>query len=91
MVTAREEPDEPLPPAVVGLLRVHRQVVEGTDVDPTAPPAPEVLVGSITARLLVPTTQAGSLIGKQGNTIKNIQESSGATIRVLPESKGGLL
>lgn len=84
MVTAKEEPDEPLPPAVVGLLRVHRQVVEGTDVDPTAPPAPEVMVGSITARLLVPTTQAGSLIGKQGITVRTIQDNSGALIRVLP-------
>ncbi|XLT25136.1 hypothetical protein HN873_056428, partial [Arachis hypogaea] len=38
---------------------------------------------SIITRLLVADTQAGSLIGKQGSTIKSIQDGSGCIIRVL--------
>ena len=34
-------------------------------------------------RLLVASTQAINLIGKQGSLIKSIQESTGASIRVL--------
>jgi len=34
-------------------------------------------------RLLVASTQAISLIGKQGTIIRSIQESSGASVRVL--------
>ena len=36
-------------------------------------------------RLLVASTQAINLIGKQGSTIKSIQENSGAVVRILPE------
>ena len=36
-------------------------------------------------RLLVASTQAISLIGKQGSTIKSIQETTGAVVRILPE------
>lgn len=36
-------------------------------------------------RLLVSSSQAIHLIGKQGSTIKSIQESSSATVRVLSE------
>jgi poly(rC)-binding protein 3/4 len=34
-------------------------------------------------RLLVVSSQAVNLIGKQGSSIKSIQEASGATIRVI--------
>lgn len=34
-------------------------------------------------RLLVAATQAISLIGKQGSLIKSIQETTGASVRVL--------
>lgn len=39
-------------------------------------------------RLLVASTQAINLIGKQGSLIKSIQESTGASARVL---SGGML
>lgn len=39
-------------------------------------------------RLLVASTQAINLIGKQGSLIKSIQESTGASVRVL---SGGML
>ncbi|KAK9137720.1 hypothetical protein Sjap_008314 [Stephania japonica] len=81
LVSAKEEPDSSMPPAVDGLLRVHKRVVDGLDSDlSNVPPA---AIGPVTSRLLVPAAQAGSLIGKQGSTIKSIQESSNCIIRVL--------
>ncbi|XP_041991521.1 flowering locus K homology domain-like [Salvia splendens] len=81
MVSAKEEPNSPLPPAVDGLLRVHKRVVDGLDNDSTHPPAGAV--GKVSTRLLVPAAQAGSLIGKQGTTVKSIQEDSTCVVRVL--------
>ncbi|CAL0316117.1 unnamed protein product [Lupinus luteus] len=80
MVSAKEEPDRTIPPAVEGLLRVHKQVVN-VDQDPadSASGAGRPVV----TRLLVADTQAGSLIGKQGSTIKSFQDASGCNIRVL--------
>ncbi|XP_061356824.1 flowering locus K homology domain-like isoform X2 [Gastrolobium bilobum] len=80
MVSAKEEPDRPIPPAVDGLLRVHKQVVN-VDRDPA-----ESASGAgrpVVTRLLVADTQAGSLIGKQGSTIKSFQDNTGCNIRVL--------
>ncbi|PAV81893.1 hypothetical protein WR25_17309 isoform C [Diploscapter pachys] len=39
----------------------------------------------ITLRLIVPATQCGSLIGKQGSKIKEIREATGASIQVASE------
>ncbi|KAL3829857.1 hypothetical protein ACJIZ3_018659 [Penstemon smallii] len=80
MVSAKEEPDAPLPPAIDGLLRVHQRVVEGLENDSSNP---QGSVGKVSTRLLVPAAQAGSLIGKQGTTVKSIQEESNCIVRVL--------
>ncbi|XP_047159762.1 flowering locus K homology domain-like [Vigna umbellata] len=80
MVSAKEEPDRPIPPAVDGLLRVHKQVI---NVDRDLADSALAAGRSVVTRLLVADTQAGSLIGKQGSTIKSIQDGSGCTIRVL--------
>ncbi|CAI0433951.1 unnamed protein product [Linum tenue] len=81
MVSGREEPDSSLPPAMDGLLRVHKRIIDGLEGDASntqsgTPPR-------VSTRLLVPASQAGSLIGKQGATVKSIQETSGAVVRVL--------
>ncbi|CAK9882701.1 unnamed protein product [Sphagnum jensenii] len=83
LVSAREEPDAPISPAMEGLLRVHRRVIEGSEPESTDG---EIAGGGgpVSSRLLVAATQAGSLIGRQGATIKSIQDASGATVRVLP-------
>ncbi|GER34589.1 poly(RC)-binding protein [Striga asiatica] len=81
MVSAKEEPSAPLPPAINGLLRVHARVVDGLENDPSHP-APG-LGGKVSTRLLLPAAQAGSLIGKQGTTVKSIQEESNCIVRVL--------
>ncbi|XP_052169933.1 flowering locus K homology domain-like [Diospyros lotus] len=80
MVSAKEEPEVRIPPAMEGLLRVHKRVVDA-DNDPAN--APSGAGGAVCTRLLVAATQAGSLIGKQGSTIKSIQDTSSCTIRVL--------
>ncbi|XP_059164832.1 poly(rC)-binding protein 3-like, partial [Physella acuta] len=46
---------------------------------PTTPKPP------VTLRLVVPASQCGSLIGKQGCKIKEIRESTGASIQVASE------
>ncbi|XP_075493212.1 flowering locus K homology domain-like [Primulina tabacum] len=81
MISAKEEPEAPLPPAVDGLLKVHKRLVDGMENDPSHP-APG-LGGKLSTRLLVPAAQAGSLIGKQGTTVKSIQEESNCIVRVL--------
>ncbi|XP_022746309.1 flowering locus K homology domain-like [Durio zibethinus] len=45
--------------------------------------APTAVGTKVSTRLLVPASQAGSLIGKQGTTVKSIQESSNCIVRVL--------
>ncbi|XWS64720.1 hypothetical protein CRYUN_Cryun05aG0027900 [Craigia yunnanensis] len=81
MVSAKEEPDSYLPPAMDGLLRVHKRIVDGLEGDSSH--APTAVGTKVSTRLLVPASQAGSLIGKQGTTVKSIQESSNCIVRVL--------
>ncbi|EOA30206.1 hypothetical protein CARUB_v10013322mg [Capsella rubella] len=79
MVSGKEEPESSLPPSMDGLLRVHMRIVDGLDGEASqAAPASKV-----STRLLVPASQAGSLIGKQGGTVKAIQEASSCIVRVL--------
>ncbi|KAL2936909.1 Flowering locus K homology domain [Bienertia sinuspersici] len=82
MVSAKDVPDSSLPPAMDGLLRVHRRIVDGLDGDSSQPQAAPA-GGKVSTRLLVPATQAGSLIGKQGATVKSIQEAANCIVRVL--------
>ncbi|KAM5561632.1 flowering locus K [Rosa sericea] len=81
MVSGKEEPDSSLPPAIDGLLRVHARIVDGLDADSSQ--APPGMGGKVSTRMLVPASQAGSLIGKQGGTVKSIQEASNCIVRVL--------
>ncbi|CAL0301809.1 unnamed protein product [Lupinus luteus] len=81
MVSGKEEPDSSLPPAVDGLLRVHKRLIDGLESDFSH--APSGVGGKVSTKLLVPASQAGSLIGKQGGTVKSIQEASNCIVRVL--------
>lgn len=83
MISAKEEPDASLPPAVDGLLRVHKRVVDGLEGDSFQ--APPGVGGKVSTRLLVAAAQAGSLIGKQGATVKSIQEASSCIVRVIED------
>lgn len=80
MISAKEELDAAIPPAMDGLLKVHQRIIDA-DSDPTRAPGGTTM----TTRLLLAATQAGNLIGKQGATIKTVQDSSNCIIRVLGE------
>ncbi|KAK3157162.1 hypothetical protein QOZ80_2AG0117010 [Eleusine coracana subsp. coracana] len=82
LVSGKEDPSLELPPAVDAVMRVFKRVngiADGATEGTQAAAAP----GVCAARLLVPGAQGINLIGKQGNTIKAIQEGTGATIRVI--------
>nr|POF06477.1 flowering locus k likey domain [Quercus suber] len=81
MVSAKEELNLSHSPAMDALLRVHKRII---DVDTNSAHATSGAVGTIITR--VADTQAGSLIGKWGSTIKSIQDASNCTIRVLNNS-----
>ncbi|GFP99586.1 kh domain-containing protein at4g18375 [Phtheirospermum japonicum] len=80
MVSAKEEPGLQIPPAVDGLLKIHKYIIDG-DSDPANTRSGR----TICTRLLVAASQGGSLIGKQGATVKSLQDDSHCNIRVLHE------
>ncbi|MCD7465053.1 hypothetical protein HAX54_000454 [Datura stramonium] len=82
MISAKEESSLSIPPAMDGLLKFHKQIV---DVDTDSANAPPGVGRPVTTRLLVAASQAGNLIGKQGSTINSIQDTSHCTIRVIGE------
>lgn len=79
-MSAKEELELDMSPAMDALLRVHKQLVS---VDSDSAHALSGTMGAVITRILVADTQAGILIGKQGSTIKSIQDASNCTIRVL--------
>jgi poly(rC)-binding protein 3/4 len=80
LVSAKEEPDLPVSPAMEALLRVHKRIVDGLDEESEQSTPSTGNAGP--TRLLVPGVQAATIIGKQGATIKIIQEGSNAIVRV---------
>lgn len=86
MISAKEEPDASISPAMDGLLRVSKKIIDGLDGESGHTPVSADSI--VPTRLLVPATQAGSLIGKQGATIKSIQESSNCIVRILGMTSG---
>eukprot|EP00252_Welwitschia_mirabilis_P014854 TRINITY_DN328_c0_g1_i1.p1 TRINITY_DN328_c0_g1~~TRINITY_DN328_c0_g1_i1.p1 ORF type:complete len:436 (+),score=99.40 TRINITY_DN328_c0_g1_i1:195-1502(+) len=85
MVSAKDEPDSPISPAMDGLLKVHRRLIEGFDGVGEAGRGQQGWTSTILTRMLLAGMQSGTLIGKQGSTIKSIQEGSGASARVLED------
>ncbi|XP_043713666.1 RNA-binding KH domain-containing protein PEPPER-like [Telopea speciosissima] len=82
LISGKEEPEAQISPAMNAVLRVFKRV-QGVPENEgyTAGSAAAGVACSI--RLLVASSQAINLIGKQGSLIKSIQESTGATVRVL--------
>ncbi|KAL3533275.1 hypothetical protein ACH5RR_006796 [Cinchona calisaya] len=83
LISGKEEPEASLSPAMDAVIRIFKRIsgLQETEGDGKAPGASGAAFCSI--RLLVASTQAINLIGKQGSLIKSIQESSGASVRVL--------
>ncbi|XP_042498716.1 RNA-binding KH domain-containing protein PEPPER-like [Macadamia integrifolia] len=79
LISGQEEPEAQISPAMDAVLRVFKRVQGFSENEGAA-----AAVGAIcSVRLLVASSQAINLIGKQGSLIKSIQESTGATVRVL--------
>ncbi|KAK4368896.1 hypothetical protein RND71_012688 [Anisodus tanguticus] len=83
LVSGKEEPEAALSPAMDAIIRIFKRVsgLSEGEGDGNLPGAAGAAFCSI--RLLVATTQAVNLIGKQGSLIKPIQQNTGASIRVL--------
>ncbi|XP_022755486.1 RNA-binding KH domain-containing protein PEPPER-like isoform X2 [Durio zibethinus] len=80
LISGKEEPEAPLSPAMDAAIRVFKRVSGLPDNDGDAKAAGAAFCS---IRLLVASTQAINLIGKQGSLIKSLQESTGASVRVL--------
>ncbi|KAK6940721.1 K Homology domain, type 1 [Dillenia turbinata] len=78
LISAKEEPDASISPAMDALLRIHKRLVN-VECDSSEAGA------TVLTRILIAATQAGILIGKQGSTIKSVQDASGCIVRVLGE------
>lgn len=82
LISGKEEPEAALSPAMDAVIRVFKRVSGLSENED------EAKASFCSIRLLVASTQAINLIGKQGSLIKSIQESTGASVRVL---SGGML
>jgi len=80
LIYAKEEPELELSPAMDAVLRVFKRVNAVSD---TGADQSSSTLATCSVRLLVAASQAINLIGKQGASIKSIQENTGATIRII--------
>lgn len=85
LISGREDPDAPLSPAMDATLRVFKRVSGLSSAEESGTGSTPTMAAFCSVKLLVAASQAVHLIGKQGSTIKSIQESSGASVRVLTE------
>lgn len=83
LISGKEEPEVAVSPAMDAVLRIAKRVNGLPESDEDVKLAGAASIAFCSIKLLVPSPHATNLIGKQGSTIKSIQESSGASIRVL--------
>ncbi|KAI4335357.1 hypothetical protein L6164_014009 [Bauhinia variegata] len=83
LVSGKEEPEAPLSPAMDAVIRIFKRVSGLSESDGEKKASGPAAVAFCSIRLLVASTQAINLIGKQGSLIKSIQENTGALVRVL--------
>lgn len=83
LISGKEEPEAAVSPAMDAVLRIAKRVNGLPESDEDVKLSGPASIAFCSIKLLVPSPHATNLIGKQGSTIKSIQESSGASIRVL--------
>ncbi|CAI9760932.1 unnamed protein product [Fraxinus pennsylvanica] len=83
LISGKEEPEAPSSPAIDAVIRIFKHIngLPENNGDGEALGAAGIAFCSI--RLLVASSQGISIIGKQGSLIRSIQESTGASIRIL--------
>ncbi|CAK7345723.1 unnamed protein product [Dovyalis caffra] len=84
LISGKEEPEAPLSAAMDAAIRIFKHVSGLPEGDAEVSAAAGIAFCSI--RLLVASTQAISLIGKQGSIIKSIQEKTKASVRIMSEA-----
>ncbi|CAJ1975848.1 unnamed protein product [Sphenostylis stenocarpa] len=82
LVSGKEEQEAVLSPAMDAVIRIFKRVSGLSETDAENKESAAGLA-FCSIRLLVASTQAISLIGKQGSLIKSIQENTSASVRVL--------
>ncbi|GAA0146862.1 RNA metabolism protein [Lithospermum erythrorhizon] len=87
LISGKEDPEAELPPAMDAALKVFKRVSGLTSSDGSNLDVAIAGAAFCSIRLLVASVQATHLIGKQGCTVKFIQESSGAAMRILSEDE----
>ncbi|KAE8056709.1 hypothetical protein FH972_013455 [Carpinus fangiana] len=83
LISGKEEPEAALSPAMDAVIRIFKRISGLSESEGDSKPSGAAGVPFASIRLLVASTQAINLIGKQGSLIKSIQESTGASVRVL--------
>lgn len=86
-MSGKEEPEAALSPAMDAVVRIFKRVSGLSETDAENKESAAGLA-FCSIRLLVASTQAINLIGKQGSLIKSIQENTSASVRVL---SGGMI
>lgn len=87
LISGKEEPDAPLSSAMDAVIRIFKRISGLSEAEGDANLSGAAGVAFCSIRLLVASTQAINLIGKQGSLIKSIQESTAASVRVLSGGK----
>ncbi|GAA0173235.1 RNA metabolism protein [Lithospermum erythrorhizon] len=87
LISGKEDPEAELSPAMDAALKVFNRISGLTSSDGTNPDVAIAGAAFCSMKLLVASSQAIHLIGRQGSTIKSIQESSGAAMRILSEDE----
>ncbi|GAB2276035.1 hypothetical protein Dimus_010777 [Dionaea muscipula] len=86
LISGQEDPDLPVSPAMDAVLRVFKQVTDLSSIDADDNRS-ATAAAFCSIKLLIPLAQAINLIGRQGSTIKSIQENSGAVVRISTEDE----
>ncbi|KAK4772787.1 hypothetical protein SAY86_014562 [Trapa natans] len=77
VISARENSDQQMSPALKAVMRVHHRVAE-IGFEPGNP---------VVARLLIPSPQIRYLLGKGGSVINEMRRGTGASIRISPKDQ----
>eukprot|EP00262_Sarcandra_glabra_P016705 TRINITY_DN552_c0_g2_i1.p1 TRINITY_DN552_c0_g2~~TRINITY_DN552_c0_g2_i1.p1 ORF type:complete len:479 (-),score=73.25 TRINITY_DN552_c0_g2_i1:425-1861(-) len=83
LISGKEEPEAEISPAMDAALRVFKRVNGISEGEGDGTGSASTGASTCSIRLLVASSQAINLIGKQGALIKSIQEGTGASVRVL--------
>lgn len=83
LISGKEDLEAPLSPAMDAILRIFKRISGLSETDDSNTISGAAGVAFCSIRLLVASTQAINLIGKQGSSIKAIQENTGVVIKVL--------